>query len=345
MSVILKNKKIYLDNIILDNEIIVEYISSLPVKERDNAISEAIGIGILAAKKGQISHFLTETEGHLGKHLGSLKALYELRELKFNETASKGFSAEVTILQFLKEMAVELNFTNDEIVDTTTIAGEIEGKNKTGDILIRVDGKEELKIGIEVKIDQSIALGDLSNRNPLAKNDTALSQLIETSANRKSKLNIIVFDEDKADNSIKNYCKQGIAYIPNIGFVTIISLLRNENKNLSIAYILARELLKSKSDLRNLNQNLLSKMFDQLIKILSDYKRIENEVDKIQSSSENILNICEETKLLIDHSCSYLKNYLEKGHISEKELWDYINPQKVKNNISTFKKIRSENKK
>ena len=49
--------------------------------------------------------------------------------------------------------------------------------------------------GVEIKIDQSIAYGELINRSPLAKSDTALSQLIETSANRSSKLNIIVFDD------------------------------------------------------------------------------------------------------------------------------------------------------
>jgi hypothetical protein len=341
MAITLKNKKIYIDNIVLDNELVVEYVTSLPMKERDKAIAEAIGIGILAAKKGEISHFLTETEGQLGKHLGSLKALYELRELRFKETVSKGLSAEVTILQFLKDMAEEVGFANDEVSDTSTLAGNIKG-NKTGDIIIKVDGDDDIKIGVEIKIDQSIAYGELINRSPLAKSDTALSQLIETSANRNSKLNIIVFDEDKVDSTIKNKCVQGISYIPNIGFITIISLLKNENRNLAIAYILAREILKSKSDLKNLNQNVLTNMFDQLVKVLSDYKKIKNEVDKIQTSSQNILNICEETKLLVDHSCNYLQHYLEKGHISEEELWNFINPQEIKNDIANFKKLNAK---
>ena len=82
-----------------------------------------------------------------------------------------------------------------------------------------------------------------------AKSDTALAQLIETSANRKSKLNIIVFDEEKVDNTIKE-AKEGITYIPHVGFIVIVSTQKNDFKNLALAYVLSRELILSKSDFK-----------------------------------------------------------------------------------------------
>ena len=94
MAVKLKNGVIDIDKIQIDNAIVTEYLAGLPESRRDEAIIKAIGIGVLAEIKGEIAQFLNETEGELGKHLASLKTLYELRELRFKETSGKGEKAE-----------------------------------------------------------------------------------------------------------------------------------------------------------------------------------------------------------------------------------------------------------
>ena len=337
MAIQIKDKKLHIDKVVIDNPLIVEYIDSLKQDEREKAIQDALGIGIMAGIKGEIAHFLDRAEGELGKHLGSLKALYDLQRLRFEETTAKGIIAEDQVINALRKFAKTSGFVSDEINDTSTTDGHIDG-NKTGDILIRVEGDTDQLIGLEVKLDKSVGFGDLKKRDPLAKSDTALTQLIETSANRKTKLNIIVFDEEKVDNTVKKECPEGVTYIPNIGFISIVATQKNDFRNLALAYVLSRELILSKSDMSKLNENHLKIMLTQLVKVLSDYGAIKTEVSNIQSSAQKILDVSEKTRALVDHSAKYLANYLEKGQISEEELWNYINPDGVRNQLELVKK-------
>lgn len=81
MAVKLRNGVIDIDKIQIDNALVAEFSAGLPESRREDAIVKAIGVGVLADIKGEIAQFLNETEGELGKHLASLKTLYELREL------------------------------------------------------------------------------------------------------------------------------------------------------------------------------------------------------------------------------------------------------------------------
>ncbi len=337
MAIQIKDNKLHIDKVVIDNELVVKYVESLKQAEREKAIEEALGIGIMAGIKGEIAHFLNKAEGELGQHLGSLKALYDLQRIRFEETTAKGVIAEDQVIDALRKFAKDSGFITDEINDTSTTDGHLEA-NKTGDILIRVEGDDNNQIGLEVKLDKSVSFGDLLKRDPLAKSDTALTQLIETSANRKTKLNIMVFDEEKVDNTVKKQCTEGITYIPNVGFIAIVATQKNDFRNLAIAYVLSRELALSKSDLSNINENHLKLMLAQLVKVLSDYKAIKAEVENIKSSAEKILDVSEKTRALVDHSAKYLTNYLEKGQISEEELWGYINPETVRSQLELVKK-------
>jgi len=140
MSVSLKNNQLSIKDIVIENELVTEYLSSLPASERESAVIRALGIGIMAEMKGEISHFLRETEGELGKHLSSLKALYDLRELRFRETSGKGALAEGQVLEVVREFASSAGFADDEVIDASTTSGAIRN-NKTGDVLIRDDSE------------------------------------------------------------------------------------------------------------------------------------------------------------------------------------------------------------
>ena len=124
MAVKLRNGVIDIDKIQIDNAILAEYLAGLPESRREEAIIKAIGIGVLAEIKGEIAQFLNETEGELGKHLASLKTLYELRELRFKETSGKGEKAEQQIMQALADIQTAASFNNDEIVDLSKQRGQ-----------------------------------------------------------------------------------------------------------------------------------------------------------------------------------------------------------------------------
>ena len=96
MAIKITNSQITIEKVVIENAIAAEYLTNLPANERERALVTALGIGIMAEIKGEVAHFLAEAEGELGKRLGSLKTLYELRELRFKETATKGKKQKLT---------------------------------------------------------------------------------------------------------------------------------------------------------------------------------------------------------------------------------------------------------
>ncbi len=57
MAIQIKDNKLHIDKVIIDNELVVKYIESLKQSEREKAVEDALGVGIMAGIKGEISHF------------------------------------------------------------------------------------------------------------------------------------------------------------------------------------------------------------------------------------------------------------------------------------------------
>src|SRR5690606_2548150 len=120
-------------------------------------------------------------------------------------------------------------------------AGELT-RNKTGDIICEVNGTPDLKIAIECKFDKSVKLGTIDTKDLfIRKTDTAWSQLIESNANRNSKVSLIVCDISLVGDSILKFCEH-VGYIPEIGFIAIIDSQKGDYSSLVIAYMLARDI-------------------------------------------------------------------------------------------------------
>lgn len=313
-----------------------EYLDSLPSGERENAIVRALGIGVMAELKGEVGHFLSETEGTLGKHLSSLKAIYDLRTLRF-QTAGKGTDAEEQVIAALDDFKVKAGFADDEVRDLSRQSGAIP-KNKTGDVLIEVDGDPAKAIAIEVKLDKGVKLGEIINRDPLAKSDTAISQLLETGANRNTSINIIVFDEDSVDLSVSKYCVEGVRYIPNIGFITIVSTRRNDFRALALVYLLARDLVKSNSDSQQIDPNVLNQIVGRLIALLEDYSSVRKEAESITKSAKKIILESEKALKLAIHTKDFLSNYLVRGELTPQHLLDFYEARGIADEIKEFEK-------
>ncbi len=294
------------------------------------AVIRALGIGIMAEMKGEISHFLRETEGELGKHLSSPKALYDLRELRFRETSGKGAVAEGQVLEVVREFASSAGFDNDEVIDASTTSGAIRN-NKTGDVLVRVDGDPDCVIGIEVKLNKGVRLGELADRDPTAKTDTAASQLIETAANRNSRANIIVFDEDSVDGSVQKRCAEGVAYLGGIGFVVIVSTRRNDYATLAMAYALARDFAQSEPKQGEVDPTVLS--------FISDTR---TQAENIIKSARKIIHQSEKTRQLVEHTGTYLERYLESGILTQRDLLDFYQSQGVSEKLLAFDRSLDE---
>jgi hypothetical protein len=321
MAISFRNGVLQIQNLSIENALISEYMESLPAAEREEAVIKALGIGVLAELKGEVSYFLHQTEGELGKHLASLKAIYDLRSMRF-QTSGKGADAEEQVITVLNEFRDKAAFENDEISDLSRVAGAIP-RNKTGDILITVNGDPTKKIAIEVKLDKGVKLGEIIDRDPLARTDTAVSQLLEMAANRNTTVNIIVFDEDSVDPTVAKTCVEGVRYLAGTGFIVIVSTRRNDFKTLALVYLLARDLVLAEPSSETRDHHILENIVERLVQVLSDYTSTRKDAEAIIKSAERIISTSEKTLCLVKNTRDYLNEFLTTGDLSQKSLLEF----------------------
>jgi len=325
MAIKLRGNVLTIENIQIEDPIVCKYVQGLPVPERMPAIVKAIGLGVLALHEAKLQHFLEETKGKLGKELSTLKTLYELDELQFKESSSRtGKKAEGSVDQALEDFRVERKYDNDEIIDLSRVAGDLD-RNKTGDLLVKVDGKDECSNGFEVKFDKKIGMGELEKRTLKSADDTIIGQLTEMRANRDTAANVIVLDEDKVQASVTSKCPGGILYIPSLGFVVIVSMQRGDFTNLGVVYSISRELAKANIYAQLVDKDVLPMMVEHLLKLLNDYKKVEKEIGSIRKSADTIEKSQADLFLYIKDMQGHLEHYVETGEMSKKQMHQFYN--------------------
>lgn len=239
-------RRVEVKNFEIENQIVFNYFDNLPASERDEKLLRTIYVGILAPMEDRISAFLSKTSNELGTELESLKMIFDMKKELFCRSSIKVLLAEEEIADYLNQYFSEKRI-RDRAISTGNIAGGI-AKNKTGDIICKIDGNPNLRITIECKFDKSVRLGDIETKDLFTrKTDTAWSQLLEAQANNDAKVSIIVFDISLVDNSVlKEF--ENVGYIHGIGLVAIINSQKGDYSNLAIAYMLARAMaLNAKS--------------------------------------------------------------------------------------------------
>lgn len=332
-------KRVEIKNFEIENEIVFNYFNNLPANERDDKLFRALYIGVLAMMEDRISAFLAKTTNELGTELESLKIIFEMKKELFYKTTIKGTLAEEDIAEFLNNYFSEKNL-RDKALLTGNIAGNIP-KNKTGDIICEVDGKDELTIAIECKFDKSIKFGEIETKDIfIKKTDSAWSQLIEADANRNSKVSIIVFDISLIDNSIlKKF--DNVGFIPSIGFVAIIDSQKGDYSNLAIAYMLARDIAINAKQI-DLDINLLTLIVNRIIKDVNEIKSIRNLVEGNIQNNKQILKQLEKSMLLMEFNQQYLSKFLTNGNLTKKDLLDFYLSEEIKDKYKLIEKEINE---
>jgi hypothetical protein len=328
-------KRVEIKDFEIDNKIVFNYFNGLPADERDNKLFKALYIGVLALMEDRISAFLAKTSNELGTELESLKMIFEMKKELFYKTTIKGILAEDEIAEFLNNYFNDKKL-NDKAILTGNIAGNLP-KNKTGDIICEIDGNPDLKIAIECKFDKSIKLGDIDSKDIFTKKyDTAWSQLIETQANRESKVSMIVFDLSLVDNSIlKNY--ENVGFIAGIGFIAIIDSQKGDYSNLAIAYMLARDIILNAKEV-DLDTKLLSLIINRIIKDINEILNIRSLVEANIENNKNILKQLEKSILLMQFNQEYLDKFLQDGTLTKIDLLDFYMGESVKENFKLIEK-------
>ncbi len=324
-------KQITIDGFVLSDDLVFDYFDSLKKEERNEMLSRAIRLGVLALEEDRFSSFLAKTESELGTQLESLKFRLDLQNKTFHETTKKGVKFEDDVCAFLDGYCQKRGYS-DSIELTGKVRGEIKG-NKTGDVLACVDGSDTRMIAIECKLDKSLQLGGIESKDIENKNkDTAWSQLLEADVNRNARISIIVFDKTNADASVlKNV--DGVSFIPELGFVCVVDYQAGNYQNLAMAYNLARSI--ALQNIGNDGNTLKGEFVNMLIRrILADIKDVESIEDLVNKNIENNKTILKKIKkniLAIEFTQNYLEKYLKEGGvISKHDLFDFYQRESIR---------------
>lgn len=311
------NKAVNVAACSIEHQLIFKYFDDLPERQRDDEFKRALQIGVIAMMEDRFAAFLNRTEGELGTQLEALKLIYE-RNVKAKErTTESGTIAEAEIFTAISEYLERLEYKEDSLQMTGSSVGAIK-RNKTGDIVLSVNGDESKKIVIEVKFDQSLALGRIEDTDSLGRpRDTAIGQMVEAMANREAQLAIIVFDQSRSSKALKNQVN-GIRWIPAIGFVVIIDDVRMDYSNLFIAIDLVRSMLLS--TLRIVDQDIFESLLGRLSSDLSSILETEK---LLQINQENLVKIATSVRkhaLLVTFTQRILREFIATGQVSHLEL-------------------------
>lgn len=332
-------RRVELGNFEIENNLVFSFFDKLPSSERDEKLLKAIYIGVLALMEDRISSFFSKTANELGTELESLKMIFEMKKELFYKSTIKGILAEDEIAEFLNNF-----FTDKKINDKALLTGNKAGtipKNKTGDIVCEVNGNSELKIAIECKFDKSIKFGDINSKDIFIKKyDTAWSQLLESQANRESKISLIVFDISLIDNSIlKNY--ENVGYIHGVGFIAVIDSQKGNYSNLAIAYLLARDILLNAKEVE-LDKDLLSIIINRIIKDINEILSIKFLVESNIENNKSILKQLDKSLLLMEFNQEYLRKFLKDGTLTKRDLLSYYSGDEVKDKFKIIEKDINE---
>lgn len=322
-----KKRQIELGAFELKNELVFSFFDKLPSSERDARLLKAIHIGTVALMEDRISSFLSRTSNELGVELESLKLIYDMQQEVFFKSAQKGIDAERSTANHLSDV-IERKTLEDTVTLTGNAAGTID-RNKTGDIVCDVNGDMDKRIVIECKFDKSIKLGgfdkiDIANR----RSDTIFGQLLESEVNRNAKAAIVVLDVSVVDAVVLREVGN-VRYYDPLGFVVIVDSQRGDFRNLTIAYMLARDMVL-KSQAPSFDAELLNAIMRKILFDTHKNLGVKNMVLSNISNNRKILETLERNFLSMEFNIKFLAKFLDKGTLDKSEILEFYTSEEIR---------------
>ena len=305
-------------------------------------LHEAIRIGLLAQMQGRIGHAMNSYKEHLSEEMSLLKNYTNIFEQKFLENNKFKTDQEETLKSVLADYIQSQNYADSVQVTGTTADSD---GNKTGDIVATINhaGKAH-DLAIEVKFSTNFPQGGVASKSNTAtsyraQTDTAISQIIESRKNRKSRYAMIVLDKSLNIHSET----PEIHFIPEAqGIIVKVDLLANEYSNLEIAYDLLRQMTVSSIPI-NLDFAVLEYLLTDLSTVLGRQKRItessKNIINQLEKShKENVKEVISITSMheaelkalqvTITQTTRIMKQWLKTGNLSADDAFEtYMKPK------------------
>ena len=337
-----QKKSVVIDKLSTDSPMLYELFQGKKKGEYVETLEQVLHIGALALIEDRIHTLIDRTGREIFPELERFKLMFQRHKVEFEQTTQKGEKAEVDIVRILNEFIADRGWS-DLAQGSGTQKGAI-ARNKTGDVLCVLEFSEDeadgqTTLGIEVKIDKSVALGDPETENVLrgqtqtgdvkkSNFDTAWSQLLETRANRECPLSIMVFDRDKLHTSIAKSVSD-IAYLPGIpGFVVIIDTMKGDYRNLLVAYQIARDLVRYHHRTpETLDPQILELLVKRIIHFMGSARSV---ADLVQKHTDNTIKMAKEVTKevgrfihLAEFTHTYLRRFLEDRTLSAKDMLEF----------------------
>jgi hypothetical protein len=313
-------RRIEVSKIEIENELAFEHFDKIPSEQRDAEFVKALYIGVLALRQDRLASFMAKTNNELGTELETLKIMYDMKAELFAKSAVKGIEAELHVAEYLTDF-IKAHGYNDDLALTGNSTGALT-KNKTGDILCKVNGNEQRLVAIECKFDKAIRLGEIEDVDWYGnKFDTALSQLIEAQANRSCEQAIIVFDRSSIAPALLKVIGN-IAFRPHFGFIVVVDSLRGDYQNLGLAYLLARDLAAA-NRAAEIEIDMLVILMDRIVSEANRLVEVRTLIEDGIRKSQDVISRLEQGALSLDFCRSYLKRFLEAGTLSKIDLLDF----------------------
>lgn len=328
-----KKKTITINGLVLEQRLVFEFFDKQKETERDQLLVKAFLLGVLALSEDRFAAFLSKTTNTLGTELETLKYILDLNKELFFRTTGKGREAEYDIADQLSQYA-----RAKEYRDIVEHCGDSFGalpKNKTGDVAIKVNGDESSVIAIESKFDKAKRLGLIESKDIFSKGDTAVSQLLEASLNRRAQHSIIVFDESAVDAKLKE--QVGAAkYIPHVGFVCIIDLERGDFESLFICYELARNLILGAVP-NAAEYGVLSLIIGRFLHDLNIYSELKSLLLRSLADHREMIELIDKAHLSLEFTKSIFSEFCKNGHLTKEQILELYAAESVKDKYSRIK--------
>lgn len=220
------------------------YLASHKKADLPNIITKAVNVGITAAQQGRISKALNTFNDKLIGEYALLQQFMETEKAMFERDSATKTSKEHVLRDWLRDHA-DASGLKDVFEMSGTVSSD-GSSNKTGDVEATLKhGEVEFVLAIESKMAQKFTKGESAKRNTnkgtlRGKGDTAVSQLIESRANRKASAALFVVDKQ-----LNPFPGPDIEYFaePIAGFVVRVDIQNNDLTNLGLAYDIVREMI------------------------------------------------------------------------------------------------------
>ncbi len=320
------DKTVHFGNASSDHPLVYRFFDDLPEGRREEELNRALVIGVMALMEDRIASFLARTENELGTHLGALKLLYDRRRLVEARAVAGGVAGEQEVHNRVSEYLQKAGGPSDNISATGMTVGAMRN-NRTGDIVVEFEGDPTRAVAIEVKFDKSLSLGAWHDGDSTSKSrDTALSQLFESNANRKSRYAVIVFDKSRCAPALMSTVGN-IKWMPGAFFVVIIDHERADYSHLYLALDLLRTMTRPGIALfdESVLEALLGRMSQDLATILQTQELLRENNQNLRKIADSI----EKHAALVTFTRELIQHGLAEGRLDAKLLLEVYRGEKV----------------